>query len=155
MVHLVYLISYPRSLIICHTRIGLLPASSSRRTPPTTRLESGSTLARLHARHTLLTALFFLCCLLFLFTQHRPSSSLFNDIDKFKTRFQLTPSTRNATMSAGINAVRIPAKSNATAAVIWLHGLGDQGRGWSFISQYYNISVAPCLQDLLICSMSR
>jgi len=80
----------------------------------------------------------------------RQPSPLVNDISKFKSRFQLTPSTRNATMSAGINAIRIPAKANATAAIIWLHGLGDSGSGWSFLSQYYNMSVIPRLCRSLI-----
>ena len=111
--------------------------------------EGISTLARFYTRRILLSVFVFLCCLLYFLLQRQPSP-LVNDIGKFKSRFQLTPSTRNATMSAGISAIRIPAKANATAAIIWLHGLGDSGSGWSFISQYYNMSVIPFLCRLLI-----
>jgi len=115
----------------------------SRRTTASTSSAGIPTLARFHRRQIFLTAGVFCCCVLYFLLQHHQPSSLTSDIGKFKTRFQLSPSTRNATMSAGISAIRIPAKANATASIIWLHGLGDSGRGWSFISQYYNISVYP------------
>jgi predicted esterase len=41
-------------------------------------------------------------------------------------------------MSAGVSAIRIAAKGNHTASVIMLHGLGDSGRGWAFVSQFYD-----------------
>ena len=134
----------PSSLSSRHARFSQPPGLclSRRARRPRTSSADIPTLARLHTRQVFLTALVFLCCLLYFVLQRQPLSSV-NDIGKFKTRFQLTPSTRNATMSAGISAIRIPAKANATASIIWLHGLGDSGRGWSFISQYYNISVSP------------
>jgi len=44
-------------------------------------------------------------------------------------------------MSAGISAIRVPATENHTATVIWLHGLGDTGRGWSFLAKYVAMPV--------------
>ena len=38
-------------------------------------------------------------------------------------------------MSAGVDAARISATGTHTASVIWLHGLGDSGHGWSFLSK--------------------
>ena len=61
----------------------------------------------------------------------------------FKARFQLTNKTRLATMSAGISAIRVPATGTHSATVIWLHGLGDTGKGWSFLAKYVDIPVRP------------
>jgi hypothetical protein len=78
------------------------------------------------------------------------SSSRSPALADFKARFQLSFSTYNATMSAGISAVRIPAVGKHTASVIWLHGLGDTGNGWSFLASAYNLPVHPPLHLRLI-----
>jgi len=44
-------------------------------------------------------------------------------------------------MSAGISAIRVPATEAHSATVIWLHGLGDTGRGWSFLAKYVDMPV--------------
>jgi predicted esterase len=49
-------------------------------------------------------------------------------------------------MSAGVSAVRVSATANHTASVIWLHGLGDTGQGWKFLSRYYDFPV--CSQEI-------
>jgi len=36
-----------------------------------------------------------------------------------------------------LSAVKIPAASRHTATLIFLHGLGDQGRGWTFLAEQY------------------
>jgi len=41
-------------------------------------------------------------------------------------------------MSAGVDAIRVPAKGTHSASVIWLHGLGDTGAGWKFLSTYFD-----------------
>lgn len=46
-------------------------------------------------------------------------------------------------MSAGISAIRVPAIDTHTATIIWLHGLGDTGRGWSFLAKYVDMPVCP------------
>lgn len=48
-----------------------------------------------------------------------------------------------------VSCVRIPAARGATAAVIFLHGLGDSGSGWAFLPQYLAQSGAvPGLSDI-------
>ena len=44
-------------------------------------------------------------------------------------------------MSAGVDAVRIEATGTHSASIIWLHGLGDTGHGWRFLSEYYDLPV--------------
>lgn len=39
-----------------------------------------------------------------------------------------------------LSAIRVTAKSKASAAIIFLHGLGDSGNGWSFLSDYLSQS---------------
>jgi Phospholipase/Carboxylesterase len=100
-----------------------------------------SILARLRFHRSLLLLLPFVAAI---------AITLFHGLDRkthlaaraiFKSRFQLTSLTRNASMSTGINALRIPAKDTHTATVIWLHGLGDSGHGWSFIGKYLDFPV--------------
>ena len=74
-------------------------------------------------------------------------------LDLHRARFQLTPETKNATMSAGISAIRVSATGTHSATVIWLHGLGDSGRGWSFIGRYYDLPVHLSFRDNAYCSM--
>lgn len=51
-------------------------------------------------------------------------------------------------MSAGVDAVSVSATGTHTASVIWLHGLGDTGHGWRFLSEYYDLPVIfPLLQN--------
>jgi len=68
------------------------------------------------------------------------SSSTITVLAGFRARFQLTTRTYNATMSAGISAVRIPPEGKHTASIIWLHGLGDTGNGWSFLPSAYDFN---------------
>lgn len=56
-------------------------------------------------------------------------------------RFQFTDQTRNATMSAGVDAIRVPATGVHSASIIWLHGLGDTGQGWRFLSKQFDLPV--------------
>ena len=60
----------------------------------------------------------------------------------FENRFGLTAQTNSTTMSTGINAIRVPAKGVHSASIIWLHGLGDSGIGWRFISRMYDLPVS-------------
>lgn len=39
-----------------------------------------------------------------------------------------------------VSAIRIPAKSTAKSAVIFLHGLGDSGEGWSWFPQLIKLT---------------
>lgn len=48
-------------------------------------------------------------------------------------------------MSTGVDAIRVPAKGTHSASVIWLHGLGDTGAGWKFLSTYFDFPVYICL----------
>jgi predicted esterase len=51
-------------------------------------------------------------------------------------------------MSAGVDAECVPARATHTASVIWLHGLGDMGHGWRFLSEHYDLPVySPLLQN--------
>jgi Phospholipase/Carboxylesterase len=98
------------------------------------------TLARLR-RHCFIAIFFcfffFLLLLNIYFLQGR--SPLVQTV--FKGRFQLTQTTRIATMSAGVAAIRVPAKGTHSASVIWLHGLGDSGDGWKFMSKFFDLPV--------------
>lgn len=96
-------------------------------------------LARLHLTQILLVSILLAFYLLYR-SLHQSEET---GIGRFKNRFQYTAQTLNASMSAGINAIRVPAKANHTASVIWLHGLGDTGQGWKFISRYYDFPVFP------------
>ena len=58
-------------------------------------------------------------------------------------------------MSAGVDAIYVPAPGTHTVSVIWLHGLGDTGHGWTFISNYYDLAVYSLLLQELITRMSR
>jgi hypothetical protein len=98
-----------------------------------------ATLARLR-RHRFIAIFFFVSFLLLLtiyFLQSR--SPLVRSV--FKGRFQLTQTTRIATMSAGVDAIRVHATGAHSASVIWLHGLGDSGEGWKFMSKLFDLPV--------------
>lgn len=59
-------------------------------------------------------------------------------------------------MSAGVDAIRVPATGTHSASVIWLHGLGDSGEGWRFMSKFFDLPVyLSSHTNLLTFSMSR
>jgi hypothetical protein len=119
------------------------------------RKEGRRTLARFHSQSLLFTAFSILVLIVYILFQSRRLYSSEPAFHHFKSRFQHTSETLNATMSAGISAIRIPCSGTHKASIIWLHGLGDTGRGWSFIQQFYNLSVFPFFVTTLTYSMSR
>ena len=121
-------------VIICHPIAGATATIAlSHATKPSK--SRGRPLRRLRRRLTF--ALLTLLLLGLVITTVFPGSRTHRR-EQFRARFQLTERTRTATMSAGINALRVPATGNHTASVIWLHGLGDSGKGWRFLSQFYD-----------------
>lgn len=57
----------------------------------------------------------------------------------FNGRFETEYST--TTSADPVDAIRVSAKGTHKATVIWLHGLGESGGHWSYLSSYFNFTV--------------